>query len=365
MISNREELSLQFSTWFRSGATETLEQFVSNCLEKITLNPYPLLEKSNADETLRLMIDAALDSIQHGKNISEEIDEYLSDVIFQIYVGQSTRSSLETTFQQLKRIDLSERWTLKICGLFDGDFAEEISRVERKSLSPIDLQNGPDRLQMHLAMKLNLFKLSSSSSSSSSLIGEMLQCLNIVLLLADPLRSFVELFDTTDEHLQSLPDESFRVKVLCQLIEGLTRHSPKNDATLKSSKILLQCLEAQPTNEALIHCGANYLSVEHREEFIYLICENPSIDLSILFCEIRSNPKIVEEKFLAVILDHLNECSAKDTIECLWILIEGMEKKQWKNTFRLKQKSIWKFIKRNAVEPSLFERTIEPRRLND
>lgn len=47
MIQHEDELILWFYTWFKFGAKESVEQLLSNCIEKIILNPYPLVEKSH------------------------------------------------------------------------------------------------------------------------------------------------------------------------------------------------------------------------------------------------------------------------------------------------------------------------------
>ncbi len=53
----------------------------------------------------------------------------------------------------------------------------------------------------------------------------MIQCLNIVLLLNDPHRSFEVLFDTTIEHIESysslIGNTPPIVSLICQLINGL------------------------------------------------------------------------------------------------------------------------------------------------
>ena len=50
MSQHQNELKLWFYTFFKLGATAQLEQFLSNSIEKIVLNPYPLVEKSNKDQ---------------------------------------------------------------------------------------------------------------------------------------------------------------------------------------------------------------------------------------------------------------------------------------------------------------------------
>jgi hypothetical protein len=68
MVSNHyQELIIWFYTWFKFGNNKQIEQFLSNSIEKIILNPYPLLEKTIKDSGYSLMIYSALDSIQHAK----------------------------------------------------------------------------------------------------------------------------------------------------------------------------------------------------------------------------------------------------------------------------------------------------------
>ncbi len=50
MINNHyQELIIWFYTWLKLGNNTKIEQFLSNCIEKIILNPYPLLEKTIKD----------------------------------------------------------------------------------------------------------------------------------------------------------------------------------------------------------------------------------------------------------------------------------------------------------------------------
>jgi len=50
MINNHyQELIIWFYTWLKLGSNEKIEQFLSNSIEKIILNPYPLLEKTIKD----------------------------------------------------------------------------------------------------------------------------------------------------------------------------------------------------------------------------------------------------------------------------------------------------------------------------
>lgn len=44
-----QELIIWFYTWLKLGSNEKIEQFLSNCIEKMILNPYPLLEKTIKD----------------------------------------------------------------------------------------------------------------------------------------------------------------------------------------------------------------------------------------------------------------------------------------------------------------------------
>ena len=69
MISDHhQELIIWFYTWLKLGASDRIEEFLSHSIEKIILNPYPLLEKTIKDTSrYSLMIYSALDSIQHAK----------------------------------------------------------------------------------------------------------------------------------------------------------------------------------------------------------------------------------------------------------------------------------------------------------
>ena len=44
-----QELMIWFYTWFKLGRNIKIEQFLSNSIEKIILNPYPLVEKTIKD----------------------------------------------------------------------------------------------------------------------------------------------------------------------------------------------------------------------------------------------------------------------------------------------------------------------------
>ena len=43
------ELNIWFYTWLKCGNEMVVEQFLANIIEKIILNPYPLLEKTIKD----------------------------------------------------------------------------------------------------------------------------------------------------------------------------------------------------------------------------------------------------------------------------------------------------------------------------
>jgi hypothetical protein len=180
----------------------------------------------------------------------------------------------------------------------------------------------------------------------------MIQCLNIVLLLHDPHRSFDVLFDTTIEHIESYSSsvENTRIiSLICQLINGLDM-SHQTSKPLRHSKILLKCLEYEPNNYRLIHFIANYLSSEYRIEFVNIICQTvtDNVDiLKIIMNEIRMNKEINDERFLDAIIDGLKDFNddIDEGIECIMELIERMKNisnKNWKNVFRLKQKMIFK-----------------------
>ncbi len=44
-----QELIIWFYTWLKLGSHQKIEQFLSNSIEKIILNPYPLVEKTIKD----------------------------------------------------------------------------------------------------------------------------------------------------------------------------------------------------------------------------------------------------------------------------------------------------------------------------
>ena len=41
-----QEIIIWIYTWLKLNKNETIEQFLSNLIEKIILNPYPLVEKT-------------------------------------------------------------------------------------------------------------------------------------------------------------------------------------------------------------------------------------------------------------------------------------------------------------------------------
>jgi len=88
----------------------------------------------------------------------------------------------------------------------------------------------------------------------------MIQCLNIVLLLHDPHRSFEVLFDTTIEHIESYSstvDNTRIISLICQLINGLDM-SHQTSKSLQHGKILLKCLESEPNNYHFIKPNEMY-----------------------------------------------------------------------------------------------------------
>ncbi|CAF4745734.1 unnamed protein product, partial [Rotaria sp. Silwood2] len=113
MINNHDqEIIIWIYTWLKLGINEKIEQFLSNMIEKIILNPYPLVEKTIKQSGL--MIYSALDTIQHTKeDISNEIHEYLCHVIFQIYIGQINQPS-DKVHQHLRKIYLKNKIDMKI-----------------------------------------------------------------------------------------------------------------------------------------------------------------------------------------------------------------------------------------------------------
>ncbi|UJR08114.1 hypothetical protein I4U23_012391 [Adineta vaga] len=383
------ELIIWFYTWLKLGSHEKIEQFLSNTIERIILNPYPLLEKTIKDSGYSLMIYSALDAIQHAKEeIPNEIDEYLCHVIFQIYIGQNNRPS-DKIHQHLRKVYLKNKKNMKISQLFDtlstSDkqttiIINEISQIEKFILSNIDLEKGPDNLQINLAIKLNIFKIFSlKKNDTSKLISEMIQCLNIALLLNDPRRPFEVLFDMAIEHIQSSDDTSSIVSFLCQLINGLNM-THQTRKSLQHSKILLKCLEYQPNNYHLIYFTSNYLSLEYRTEFLNIISQTVTDNLPILkiiIREIQTNQNVIDDKFLDAIIDGLQvfDDNLEEGIECIMELIERMKKisnKNWKNILRLKQKLIFKLTGKEYTQVStrilvakLIVRTITALRSND
>ncbi|CAF4265031.1 unnamed protein product, partial [Adineta steineri] len=281
----------------------------------------PFLEKTIKDSGYSLMIYSALDTIQYAKeDTSNEIDEYLCDVVFQIYIGQLNQPT-DKVHQHLRKVYLKNKKNMKIYQLFNvistlnkqnEILMNEISHIEKSILSNIDLEKGPDNIQINLAIKLNIFKIFLlQESDTSRLIAEMIQCLNIALLLKDPHRSFETLFDTAIEHIQSyslLSSENIEiVPLICQLINGLNM-THQTTKSLQHSKILLKCLEYQPNNYHLIYFTSNYLSLEYRTEFLNIICQTVTDNLDILkimIKEIKVNENINDEKFLDAIIDGL------------------------------------------------------------
>lgn len=250
-------------------------------------------------------------------------------------------------------------------------------------MANIDLEKGPDYIQINLAMKLNIFKIFSlqvmkkkyfsniclksneillfnfKENNNERLISEMIQCLNIVLLLNDSQRSFEILFDKTLQNIQSYSTtvkQDQIISLICQLINGLDMVHQKSKS-LKNSKILLKCLENQPNNYRLIYFASNYLSPEYRIEYLNLICQTFTDDINILkiiIKEIKINNQINDERFLDTIIDGLkifNE-NIEEPIECIIELINRMKKisnDNWKNILRLKQKMIFKLIKQDQL----------------
>ena len=312
------------------------------------------------------MLYSAFDVIEHAKaGTVGEVDEYLCSVIFQIYLGQLHRTSPEI-HQHLRNTFFKEKKHLKIYQLLtnislpDG---EHIDRLERSILSNIDLSKGPDRMQIYLAMQLNLFKIFvSNSSDQPRLIAELIQCLNIVLLLHDPHRSFENLFERTIEYIQSYSstiDQTHSIALICQLIHGLNPEHQRAHP-LKHSKILLQCLHSQPNDGRMIHFISHYLAGEDRREFLDLICQTVTDDLvilKILIREIRLDQTIHDERYLDAIIDGLKYLSDEldHGLECALELIERMKhhsNKNWKNILRLKQKLLFKLTKKDYPEMS-------------
>ncbi|CAF1184286.1 unnamed protein product [Rotaria sp. Silwood1] len=368
MINNYEqEIIIWIYTWLKLGVNEKLEQFLSNIIEKIILNPYPLVEKTIKDSGYSLMIYSALDTIQHAKeDISNEIDEYLCHVIFQIYIQQINPPS-DKVHQHLRKIYLKNKKDIKINQLLNiisspnkqnQILMDEINYIEKLILANIDLEKGPDNMQINLAMKLNIYKIFVlHENDNSRLITEMIQCLNIVLLLHDSHRSFEVLFDRTIEHIESYSssiENTQIISLVCQLINGLDI-SHQTSKSLQHSKILLKCLEYEPNNYRLIYFTSNYLSLEYRLDFLNIICQTftNNIDiLKIIINEINMNKEINNEQYLDTIIDGLKELNdnIEQGIECIMELIDRMKKisnKNWKNILRLKQKILFKLANKD------------------
>ncbi|CAF1560592.1 unnamed protein product [Rotaria sp. Silwood1] len=368
IINNYEqEIIIWIYTWLKLGINEKIEQFLSNIIEKIILNPYPLVEKTIKDSGYSLMIYSALDTIQHAKeDISNEIDEYLCHVIFQIYIQQINPPS-DKVHQHLRKIYLKNKKDIKINQLLNiisspnkqnQILMDEINYIEKLILANIDLEQGPDNMQINLAMKLNIYKIFVlHENDNSRLITEMIQCLNIVLLLHDSHRSFEVLFDKTIEHIESYSssiENTQIISLVCQLINGLDI-SHQTSKSLQHSKILLKCLEYEPNNYRLIYFTSNYLSLEYRLDFLNIICQTftNNIDiLKIIINEINMNKEINNEQYLDTIIDGLKELNdnIEQGIECIMELIDRMKKisnKNWKNILRLKQKILFKLANKD------------------
>ncbi|CAF3960709.1 unnamed protein product, partial [Rotaria sordida] len=387
-----QEIIIWIYIWLKLGINEKIEQFLSNIIEKIILNPYPLVEKTIKQSGYSLMIYSALDTIQHTKeDISNEIDEYLCHVIFQIYIEQINQP-LDKVHQYLRKIYLKDKKHMKIYQLLNvisspdkqnQVLMDEINNIEKLILENIDLEKGPDNMQINLAMKLNIFKIFAlHENDNSRLITEMIQCLNIVLLLHDSHRSFEVLFDRTIEYIESYSSSIENrqiISLICQLINGLDM-SHQTSKSLQHSKILLKCLECEPNNYRLIYFTSNYLSSEYRTEFLNIICQTftNNIDiLKIIINEIKINKEVNNEQFLDTIIDGLKELNdnIEQGIECIMELIDRMEKisnKNWKNILRLKQKILFKLAYKDysqsqtrIIVAKLIVRTITALRSDD
>lgn len=326
-----DELNIWFYTWSKLGAKEEIEELLSRTIEKIILNPYPLLEKSSKDEGYSLLIFAALES---NDTRSPSVDEYLSDVLFQISIGHSPQRSTAKLQSYLKAHQL-----LRV---------DRIAQLEKDLLAPIDLTLGPEPMQIHLALKLNLYKLFSlHHRDQRRLIAEMIQCLNIAH------RSFVRLFDQTltwIECYSSTIEENRRLSLICQLIEGFDVSHQSNEQSLEHSQVLLQCLRFQPTNDRLIDFAGNYLSLVHRKEFLELICQSTTVTrpmVKIVLREIQHNRTLADGRIFDVLVDSFPALTEEldEALRCALELIERMKRngnKDWKTTLRLKQKLVWK-----------------------
>ncbi|CAF3637003.1 unnamed protein product [Rotaria socialis] len=393
MINNYDqEIIIWIYTWLKLGASEKLEQFLSNSIEKIILNPYPLVEKTIKDSGYSLLIYSALDTIQHAKeDIANEIDEYLCDVVFQIYIEHINLPS-DKIHHHLQKIYLKNKNDMKISQLLNiisspdkqnQVLMYEINRIEKSILANIDLEKGPDNLQINLAMKLNLYKIFAlHDTDNSRLIREMVQCLNIVLLLNDSRRSFEVLFDKTIERMQAYSssiENTQIISLICQLINGLDMPH-QTLKPLENSKILLKCLENEPNNYRIIYFTSNYLSFAYRIEFLNIICQTftDNVDvLKIIINEIKTNKEVNDERFLDTIIDALKEFqdNIEESIECAMELIDRMKKisnKNWKNIIRLKQKILFKLANKDYSQTQtrilvakLIVQTITALRSND
>ncbi|CAF3991334.1 unnamed protein product [Rotaria magnacalcarata] len=393
MINNYDqEIIIWIYTWLKLGSSEKLEQFLSNSIEKIILNPYPLVEKTIKDSGYSLLIFSALDTIQHAKeDIANEIDEYLCDVVFQIYIGHINPPS-DKIHHHLQKLYLKNKKDMKISQVLNiisspdkqnQVLMHEINRIEKSILANIDLEKGPDNLQINLAMKLNLYKIFVlHDTDNSRLIREMVQCLNIVLLLNDSRRSFEVLFDKTIERIQAYSSSIENTQIIsfiCQLINGLDM-SHQTSKPLENSKILLKCLENEPNNYRIIYFTSNYLSSAYRIEFLNIICQTftDNVDvLKIIINEIKTNKEVNDERFLDTIIDALNEFqdNIEESIECVRELIDRMKKtsnKNWKNIIRLKQKILFKLANKDYSQTQtrilvakLIVQTITALRSND
>ena len=295
------------------------------------------------------------------------MEQYLSDVLFQIFLGHSPQRSTEKLQSYLR-----DRQGKKVAPFFvsSSERDVQIARLEKVLLAPIDLHEGPDPMQIQLAMKLNLFKVFSLQVTSSNgvtqlslffiqhadqarFIAEMIQCLNIVLLLRDPHRSFVGLFDQTltwSESYGASVDEARRLSVICQLIDGLDTTHQSDGQALEHSKVLLACLDAQPNNARVIHFSGHYLSPLYRKEFLQLICQTTNVTrpmVKIVLRETQNNRTLADGRVFELIVDSLRELDddLEEGIRCALELIDRMKRngnKEWKTSLRLKQKLVWK-----------------------
>ncbi|CAF1119322.1 unnamed protein product [Didymodactylos carnosus] len=132
--NNQDELVIWLYTWLKLDDVNSdhIEQFLSSTIEKVILNPYPLLENfvDESDDRIidensfvvtdksslsySIMLYAALDNLVHSTSMNENIDQYVASVVFQVYIQMSNPSLLmpsQSTMHKLTEVYLKNLQT--------------------------------------------------------------------------------------------------------------------------------------------------------------------------------------------------------------------------------------------------------------